>query len=354
MAAVLFAIPSSEPTPSPCIVPSAEAIRAADTFLHQPEDPMVTRYNNWLTGKGDAAANDAIDASQYREWTAQKAAELGLTQHLFDPDAHIEEQTNVTKSRAATSQFLAQYGIELSFGDTPGEMDGIDGRPTTEEERNSKEMALHLVLLNQQVSKYPVEFLRKLHHTKIVMMRGLPIKHGDGLGGTAAGEVSGAHPGDVFLDFSAPPLVYDHEVGHLVDTAESCITEDDPALIALNQGNIYGPSEKVDTISLERVERSAAVISTPDQKQTVLNQKRAVRTMTDYGTTNRPEDVAEIHKDLLRGFFGRYTADLVPSPILEDKTRLQLARLYTLDADTTRFLAATSYHGHPGKIRSLE
>src|SRR6266545_7802239 len=84
MLAALYAIPGSGTISgeSPCIVPSADAIHAADNFLHQPEDPMVTRYNLSLSGKGDAT-KDAINGNQYQAWVVQKAAKLGLTQHTF-------------------------------------------------------------------------------------------------------------------------------------------------------------------------------------------------------------------------------------------------------------------------------
>jgi len=353
-----YFIPSSEaPQHHPnydnqgCLVPPAEAYAATQQMLDAPEEEMVTRFNYSISGKGPET-DRAISLKTYQAWVSQKAAALGRTMHSFDPNDYVAEWQDPEKAWKFSTAFLGQYGIQLSLGEGMGALFGIDGDRLTNEQRRSADFAKNLMLLDQQVSKYPVEFIRdKAQQGTVVFMDGRVTDLGDIIERKVAGEAaSPLHPGTIFLDYKYGGIAYDHELGHIVDVRMGCLDKPDPTLTNNNPPDTYGPPERSKTLSMEAFEEQARGKTLTMQQTNDLEKK--VVTVSKYGVTDREEDVAEINKDIERGFFGRYSHGLGTS--LENKFRLQLARYYTFDAATTQLIATTSYHDNPGVISGVK
>lgn len=334
-------------------MPSASALDTARSMLERPEEEMQSRYISGISGKGPLTL-EPISPDQYQTWREEQATFLGLTVHGFDSSAQVSNYDNPDKAIKTTRNFLGLYGIGLSFGDKKAELYGIDGEALTQEQRRSKELANNLVAMNVYISKYPVQFLNKIGLRKIVLMEGAVTDVGDIIDQKVAGEVNPTlQPGVIFLDYAAASAT-DHEIAHLVDEAMGCLGSEDRTTLRTNGRDIYGKPTTSTTLSLEKFQKDQGVNPQLDANAVgaFKAKKKQVATLSSYGITNRDEDIAEINKDIQRGFFGRYKDGL--APVLHEKFLNQLARLHMLDPATTKFISTTSYHGDPFGVEGIK
>ncbi len=329
-----------------CLVPSPEALQAAQNLLDAPEDPMVTRFSANF-GKGDSV--EPISQEGFDAWRVQKAAENELTIHPFK-DRELSPDVTGEKLIAARRQqaeaFLGQYGITLSFGDEFGKLWGMDGNPLTPEQRRDPKMAEAYFSIQNFVSRYPVEFLQQTGQREIVLMDGRVTDVGDTIDRKVAGQVSPAHPHTIYLDYKYPEVI-DHELAHQVTNRMGCMTTPDPNFVTLNQNNTYGPPNENTAPTLEdyqfKTQRGQPVA--PDYKKKLVYPTR-------YARTNHVEETAELGKNILNPSFGNY--DDKTGSILEEKFVYELARYYTIDPKATRFFAQTSYRAAGRQVTSVK
>lgn len=302
------------------------------------------------------------------------AEELGLTVHDYyetfmealdgrDPYLAVQDsKVPVELFIDATKTVLDRFDVSLDFPQFEGkENRGYDVRSITVDELDSVQagqMKKALLNFSQNITFMPAELisLSGLESVKVVYIDQPNV----------GGFVYQDEPSSMYVNATEPlfDTTFAHELYHLIDYRMCDDIFNDSAFISLNpDGMLYGeyiandpglPGYKYDSLEytgeVETRDLTNEIVSLNGsddiQKINDINQKidalyANVVTARNYGFTNVAEDKATIGEEILTG---RTEGALVldRTPVLTDKIKFLLARLYTHDPRLAEYFVLTN------------
>lgn len=348
---VITSEPSTEQT---CSAVETDDINSVSYLVDRPIDDALIEKMRFQ--RGDLAQELGLTVHDYYE-TFMEALD-GQDPYLAVQDSKVPVQLFIN----ATKTVLDRFDVSLDFPQFEGkENKGYDVRSITVDELDTlqaDQMKKALLNFSQNVTLMPAELisLSGLESVKVVYIDQPNV----------GGFVYQDEPSSMYVNATEPlyDTTFAHELYHLIDYRMCDDIFNDSAFMSLNpDGMLYGeyiandpglPGYKYDSLEYtDEVEtrdlsnqKVSLYESNDTQKINDVNQKidalySNVVTAKNYGFTNVAEDKATIGEEILTG---RTNGALVldRTPILTDKIKFLLARLYVHDSRLAEYFVLTN------------
>lgn len=318
---------------APCYEPTAEEQAVvSQLFSKEPLYLHDSRYKDMQSHGVESAISKRFGMTLIPQSGGQKV-EQDYTEHA--PYKTIFHDAKI---------YLGEFGVQLRLARPQDFTGGYIGKVPTKQELNRTNASYDIAEVIDGFHELPLEYVAATGLKTILL-----IAHASG---EAAYAKIGGPANTVAVNITATqaepgPQLLDHEMYHLLDRRE-CTSASaqyiDPGYTALNNGDIYGPTNHTDALALDSPKISRLRDQHPkgrSDKQIYHKMLKNVVSYSSYGLTNVVEDKAEMGRNIaIPSDYSTVLSDR--TPVIKRKFEYLMARLYHYQPAVVRYFAAIS------------